>query len=126
METVDIKTGGHSWEKQNIVTLFKAGKPYDLYKCTKCGLTGKSIQLGKITIRESDLKKVIRCKGIVAKKSIKITYCNAVGEQFKRLTPGSIHNIMQPPAGEDNKRGEWVMGTTEPVLLLFGEFEYSE
>lgn len=126
MKTVNIQEGGHTWEKQNIVTLFKAGVPYDLYKCTKCGLIGKSVQLGLITIRENDFKRAVRCKGIIAHKSLKVIHCNAVGEEFEGLVPESIHDIVEPPAGENNKRGEWVMGATEPVLLLFEEFEYSE
>lgn len=126
MKTVDIKDGGHSWEKQNLTTVIQAGKPCDIYKCAKCGLTGKSIQLGQITIRENDLNKAARCRGIGVKKSLRIIHCAAVGNQFNALTPGSVHDIIQPPTGENNKRGEWVMGQTEPVMLLFGEFKYEE
>lgn len=124
MKTVDIRAGGHSWEKQNLMTVFKAGKACDIYKCTQCGLTGKSIQLGQITIRESDLKKAVRCKGIAPEKSLKVVSCNASGKQFAGLTPGSMHAIVKPPSGENNNRGEWVMGATEPVMLIFGEFVY--
>lgn len=126
MKTIDIISGGHNWEKQNLMTVTVAGKPCDIYKCTKCGLTGKSIQLGQITIRENDLKKAVRCKGIGTEKSLTVIRCTAVGKEFIKLTPGSVHSIIQPPLGENNKRGEWVMGETEPVMLLFGEFKYSE
>ena len=55
---------------------------------------------------------------------IKIRKCNAFGNEFFGLTPGSIHKIVQPPKGENRERGEWVMGKTKPVLVLFKEFEY--
>lgn len=34
--------------------------------------------------------------------------------------------LFHPPNGEKNSRGEWVMGVGEPVLLLFGEFSYTD
>lgn len=55
---------------------------------------------------------------------IKITFCKAFGPEFSELTPGSIHSVVPPPEGQDNKRGEWVMGKTEPVLVLYREFIY--
>ncbi|KAK9680655.1 hypothetical protein QE152_g38917 [Popillia japonica] len=40
----------HSWEKQNLVTISRGGKMYDIYKCTCCGITGKQYGLsGKVT-----------------------------------------------------------------------------
>lgn len=53
-----------------------------------------------------------------------IHWDRAVGKQFSNLTPGSEHDIVPPPPGQDNKRGEWVMGVGEPVLLLAGEYVY--
>lgn len=55
---------------------------------------------------------------------VKVTKCNAFGDEFKNLTPGSIHELVAPPDGEDNSRGVWVMGVNSKVLLLHGEFEY--
>lgn len=121
METIDINSGGHNWEKQNLMTVNIAGKPCDIYKCTKCGVQGKSFQLGKITLRKDD---AVRCNGISNEKSLKVTHCTAVGKEFVGLTPGSVHNIVCPPKGKNNKKGEWVMGQTEPVMLLFSEFVY--
>lgn len=125
MQTFDMKTGGHDWEKQNVVTIgVKRG--YDLYKCRKCGVTGKSYRLGTISIRESYVKKMLKCRAKIEKKftRIMVTDCKAVGSQFANLTPGSKHDIVPPPPGQNNKRGEWVMGVGEPVLLLAGEFIY--
>ena len=49
---------------------------------------------------------------------IKIKRCEAFGPQFENLTPGSIHEVIKPPAGSDDSRGWWVMGIGEPVLVL--------
>ena len=57
-------------------------------------------------------------------RSIRVVKCNAYGPQFTNLTPGSIHVVINPPIGEKNKGGVWVMGNGEPVKLLSGEFEY--
>lgn len=127
MKTFDMKLGGHDWEKQNLITL-GVKKQYDVYKCKKCGITGRSYYFGMITIKESETNKINKCTDKGRKKKlynkIKIIQCNAFGKQFERLTPGSIHDIISPPSGETNERGEWVMGNTEPVLLLAGEYEY--
>ena len=99
-------------------------KPHDIYKCKRCGVTGKSYRLGTIEIPERSIPKMQLCQGIHRATSIKIIRCGACGEEFRALVPGSIHQVVSPPEGQDNKRGEWVMGKTEPVLVLFGEFQY--
>lgn len=125
MQTFDIKKGGHDWEKQNLMTK-GVKRAYDVYKCRRCGIVGKSYSLGNITIRELDVKKFNKCQDIITKtaKSIMVTDCKAFGSKFANIKPGSKHDIVPPPPGEDNKRGEWVMGVGEPVLLLAGEFIY--
>jgi len=52
---------------------------------------------------------------------IKITICHAFGQEFVGLTPDSEHEVVQPPVGHDEYRGHWVMGVTEPVLVLNNE-----
>ncbi|WP_313258191.1 hypothetical protein [Lacrimispora sp.] len=37
-----------SWEKQNLVTIRRAGQLYDTYKCTCCGITAKRYGVGQI------------------------------------------------------------------------------
>lgn len=125
MQTFDIKTGGHEWEKQNLTTQ-GVRKMYDVYKCRKCGIIGKSYRLGTITIKESDVKKFQKCSPKQTKtfKRIMVTDCKAFGDQFANIKPGSKHDIVPPPPGQNNKRGEWVMGVGEPVLLLAEEFVY--
>ena len=36
----------HKWEKQNLVTIKRSGRMYDIYKCTCCGITGKRYGIG--------------------------------------------------------------------------------
>ena len=43
---------------------------------------------------------------------------------YANLVPGSVHDVVEAPVGENSDRGVWVMGCGEPVLLLFGEFTY--
>lgn len=123
MQIFNLSEGDHEWEKVNVVTI--CGKRlYDIYKCKRCGITGKSYRLGMIEIPERSILKMQLCIGIQRATSIKIIHCGACGEEFQALVPGSIHQVVSPPEGQDNKRGEWVMGKTEPVLVLFGEFTY--
>lgn len=125
MKTFEITEGGHKWEKQNLMTLGKK-RGYDLYKCRCCGLQGKSYRLGTITVRESDVNKLQKCKGRIKHTHLKVTFCKACGPEFSKLIPGSVHEIITPPKGYDNSKGEWVQGLTEPVLLLAGEYIYVE
>jgi len=57
-------------------------------------------------------------------KRIRITRCEGVGRIFGNITSGSEHVVIDPPAGKDDKRGVWVMGVGEPVLVLHREFYY--
>lgn len=125
MKTVELTYGGHEWEKKNIMTLGKK-RMYDLYKCKHCGIEGKSYHLGTITVPEKYKNKLQKCKRKSNHTKVKIILCRAVGHEFSKLIPGSIHDIITPPKGYDNSKGEWVQGLTEPVLLLSGEFEYLE
>lgn len=125
MKSFELNYGGHTWEKQNLVTIpSKTRGGYDEYKCKCCGIRGRSYRLGYIEIPEGSVHKMSQCRGMQKEKKIKVTHCRAVGEAFSNLTDGSVHEIIAPPAGEKNNRGEWVMGKGEPVLLLYSEFQY--
>lgn len=128
MKTVEFSYGGHKWDKQNLTTICKGKVSYDIYKCSVCGITSKSYRFGLITVCEKDISKLAKCKcrNCISKRRIKITDCRAYGGQFKNITPGSVHEIVTPPDGKGNKRGEWVMGVSEPVLILAGEYDYCE
>ena len=126
MYYLNIKEGGHTWKKLNLVTQRDHKGMFDLYKCSSCGLKGKSYQIGKIELKGSYSrarvevcgggKEVLPCK-------VKVTYCTAHGERFSNLTPNSIHKVIDPPEGEKNDyKGVWVMGIGEPVKLLNNEF----
>ena len=121
-----IETGHHEWEKQNIVTRKYGKKLYDIYRCKNCGIEGKSYQIGTISIQNRFYKKAPCCP-YTTEKAYKV-------ESFMlyRLSHQSLITSLKvvfltfslPPPGEDNKLGEWVMGVSQPVLLLDGEFEY--
>lgn len=95
MDTFNLLEGGHEWEKENLVTIGKK-RLHDIYKCRKCGLTGKSYRLGTIEIRESDRYKMTKCKGVEKAAFVKVTRCMAVGSEFSGLLYGSIHRIVHP------------------------------
>lgn len=119
----NFQEGGHLWEKTNLVTR-EGREMYDTYQCRKCGLKAKMVSFGELQISERFHKKFERCVCVKAAKRIEIINCEAVGPQFANLTPGSRHDIINPPTGYDNKGGVWVMGVGEPVKVLFREFSY--
>lgn len=45
MQTFEMGFGGHDWEKQNLTTQGSKNKMHDVYKCKRCGITGKSYHL---------------------------------------------------------------------------------
>ena len=128
MFILNLLQNGHDWEKVNHVGKEDRRGIYDEFRCKLCRLRGKSYTLGLLEIAERDRKKAAMCKGArkFAKSYVKVIRCDACGKAFANLTPGSIHKIVPPPDGEKSSRGEWVMGVGEPVLLLFGEFSYTD
>ena len=82
--------------------------------------------IDELTVDERYRKKLSAGPGLKKTRQIKITTCSAVGAHFANLTPGSVHDIIKPPAGYNRERGEWVMGVGEPVKVLFSEFIYVE
>ncbi|WP_071122736.1 hypothetical protein [Prevotellamassilia timonensis] len=128
MFILNLLQNGHDWEKVNQVGKKNRRGIYDEFRCKHCGLRGKSYTLGLLEIAERDRKKAAMCKGArkCAKSYVKVIRCDACGKAFANLTPGSIHKVVPSPNGKDNSRGEWVMGVGEPVLLLFGEFSYTD
>lgn len=128
MFLLNLLQNGHDWEKMNHVGKKNRRGIYDEYRCKHCGLKGKSYTLGLLEIAERDRKKAAMCKGArkLAKSYVKVIRCEACGKAFANLTPGSIHKVVPSPDGEKSSRGEWVMGVGEPVLLLFGEFSYTD
>jgi len=119
----------HSFEKMNGVTLYsKKYGHHDMYKCAKCGIEGIRIGLHpSIFLQRLYDSGIIRgCKdsdnswvGVL----IVIRQCSAAGPRVDNLTPDSIHVTVAPPDNEyTGDIGVWVMGTTEPVKILWSEF----
>ena len=124
MRKVKMNYGSHHWEKQNMMTKKDRNGMFDEYVCSCCGIKGKSYTLGYIDVLNRYDAKLRKCKGAQKTTRVKVVHCEAVGPQFSNLTDGSIHDVITPPSGQKNKRGEWVMGVGEPVLLLANEYIY--
>lgn len=119
-----IGIGGHKFTKTNLVTKKGPKGMYDEYTCEQCGMKGRSYKFGRISLSKIYGKNIFKCKVLIPKRKIQITKCTAFGDQFSNLTPGSIHDIVDPPSGEDRSRGEWVQGVGDIVLVLYHEFKY--
>ena len=122
---VSITHGGHSWEKQNLITVREKGRPVDKVICKGCGIIGLRARLDQVEIDgRHSVEQVDFCRGNKNSQRVKITRCTAQGMQFANLTPGSEHDVVNTPKGENDKRGVWVMGVGEPVKVLYDEFEF--
>lgn len=128
MSRLDMASTNHKLEKQNLITKKNKLGLYDEYKCTKCGLRGKRYTLGEDLVVDGRFSsaKAGDCPDAGMPAKIKITHCLAYGKVFVNLTPGSIHEVVSPPKGRNNKNGVWVMGVGEPVKVLFREFVSEE
>lgn len=133
MKTLRIEASTHKFRKKNLTTLKNSkGNFYDEYECEHCGIIGKSYKLGQIKV--SDVyseKKILHCnKNAVITKKIKVTQCAVLlrggdfAKHFENLIPDSIHDIVPTPEGQNDYHGVWVMGVSEPVVLLHGEYVF--
>jgi hypothetical protein len=121
---INLSEGGHTWEKQNLVTIATRKSSYDILKCKHCGIEGKTTSLWTIRLKGSySSDKVYNCPNNKTAVHIQITQCHAFGKVFANLTPGSIHEVITPPEEYKNDRGIWVMGVGEPVKVLSDEFK---
>lgn len=114
----------HKFVKTNLVTLNSKKGYYDLMKCSLCGLVGRRYTLSLIEVPDVYSQKAKSCpKSTLIVNKIKITICHAHGAVFKNLTPGSVHNVVEPPVGYKNDvDGVWVQGVGEPVKVLRSEY----
>lgn len=127
MYNIRITEGQHEWEKQNTITVFKGNKHFDIMKCKKCGITGRTTSLAEISLKGSYAHdNVYFCKGNRINDvpvEIQIKKVHAFGPAFKNLSPGSNHIVIEPPKGYKNDHtGVWIMGVGEPVKVLSDEF----
>jgi hypothetical protein len=127
MYQANIKTSQHVWEKQNLITLSKNGRMFDEMLCKNCGMKGRRYNFEFVEVSETyKYENVHSCPKATQPdipKKIEVINCRAVGKAFKNLEPGTIHDVVTPPTGYKNDHtGVWVMGVSEPVKLLTGEF----
>ena len=55
---------------------------------------------------------------------IKVIKCDAVGDEFSTAITNSIHQTLKTPSKYSHlKAGVWIMGLTEPIRLIPGEYE---
>lgn len=134
MSTIQLNQTPHNFSKQNLVTISsKKHGGHDVLKCTICGLTAKTTQLGyaKADPGQSS-NKITNCnfdpnKQSLIGKTIIITRCTAQGASFANLTPGSKHQVATPAPGYQNDMsGVWIMGVGEPVKVLNEEFKWDK
>ncbi len=125
MNSLDMVSTNHKLEKQNLTSKKNECGWYDEYTCIKCGLRGKRYTLKEDLVIDGrfSAEKVGNCSDAEAPQTIKITHCSAHGKVFENLIPESIHKVVPPPEGQNNKNGVWVMGVGEPVKVLFDEFD---
>lgn len=64
----DVDPQEHAWSKTNLTTLYMRGRPADLIKCQRCGITGKRYWLGGPIHRDSAYRAKVyaRCDTTVA------------------------------------------------------------
>lgn len=118
MISMNMSNTTHKWKRMNLFAIVRNGRQFDEYKCELCGIKGLSGRLGYVEF-QGNIKDPYNCKKAPVPLTIKIIRCNATGEQFRNLTPGSIHQVICPPPG---KYGLWVMGAGEPVKVLPSEY----
>jgi len=118
----------HKLGKQNLVTLKDIHGFYDEYKCALCDIRGKRYGVSSFLMVDGRLSvsKIHSCPKAELPERIRITMCDAFGDHFANITPDSVHDVVPAPKGQNNKGGVWVMGSGEPVKVLFGEFTTEE
>jgi len=52
MDECQTEKKEHQWEKQNLTTISRGGRMYDIYECTCCGITGKRYGLSSTVKRD--------------------------------------------------------------------------
>lgn len=132
----------HVWDKKNPITIVDKSGAYDIYKCKKCGIESKSKTIGFLKFETNSLVKIQNfrnCPKYVETLSLddepwdagntvilnNITFTNKIEGKF--LIKNSEHKIINPPEEYKQKypnseKTIWVMGVTEPVRLLVGEY----
>ena len=119
---------------------------YHLYKCTRCGITGRRYYDGKFICihKQYGQKKFSKCNMEDNEENVIGKYIKIVGlihyhrrvessprpkaeYKDKTLYVGSIHRILDDSNFNipNNSRGVWVMGKKEPIRIVNFEFEFA-
>lgn len=125
MATIRMGEGNHRWDKKNLVTA-KGG--YDTHVCTECGIEARVYRLGEYTsdkLTEEQLRFCSKVPRLIVKE-ITITNLETADPRWSNLKKGSTHKVVEPPKGENENKGFWVMGVGEPVIVFFRECEFKE
>lgn len=122
MISIDLNNTNHDFHKTNLVTK-KGG--YDEYAC-KCGVKGKRYGItNMLTVNRKADNGCPLAKPIEKPKMVRITNFKGQSNEFKNLVEGTEHAVVPCPKEYEKKYKNdiWVMGMTEPVRLLSGEYE---
>ena len=129
---ISLRNKVHNFQKINLTTLKDAHGHYDLYQCTKCKIEGKRYSLDEWIhlTKQYSTSRIEYCDGNIfisdqyLGELIRITDCNATWAKAEDLFPGTFRMIVSPPTGYINgDRGVWIPGKTEPLKILFDEFQ---
>ena len=123
-EKTVVKMNGN-WEKVNAVTKQCRGEFFDVYK-HKSGVLANRVGIGDqlvMTLKNYKIYCEWEREHRSIPRKIKVIRCTACGDVFSNLTPGSEHDVIPSPPGENSMYGVWVMGNGSPVMLLDQEYE---
>lgn len=128
MITLETNKYGHDWHKENLITLWKGKKHYDVLVCSKCGIRGETNSISSVLIKSTySHTKIFNCTNDLTTKpnKIRITHCIAYGPVFANLVDGSEHDVIDAPKKhKEDSLGVWVKGVNGvPVKVLNDEFE---
>lgn len=128
---INLENRLHDWEKQNSVTQTDKFGMYDLLQCRHCEIKAKRYGLQEHVFTQGKVSGGLASNCTPREDTfigirIQVRECSAKGPAFKNITPKSIHRIVPAPKNYVNGgTGCWVMGTGEPVMLLWDEFTFA-
>lgn len=124
MYRIKIDAGHHDWEKQNLITISKGRKSYDIVKCKGCKIEGKRINLDTVEITskysESKVKVCSAYKAPdneIADLNSKYDYFVAQSPWPSKLPVGTKIVMVEPRKGKEDS----VWYAREDGKLLYNE-----
>jgi hypothetical protein len=124
-QTVSLSKTTHKLTKENLVTITRGNRSYDVMKCQVCGAKGKRFGLGDTITLVGKAAAMAKCPPAKHRPArVRIERINATGPALASLSPGSEHAVIECPE-RDKRHFEdyvWVEGVSGPVMLLPGEY----